>query len=52
VAAVKWFALASLSDNATTSTTARKAIVYIAERQAPDIVTDGFSEAKKWGWAH
>jgi hypothetical protein len=52
VTAVKWFALASLSDDATTSTTARKAIVYIAKRQAPDIVTDGFSAAKKWGWAH
>jgi TPR repeat protein len=52
VTAVKWFALASLSNDATTSTTARKAIVYIAERQAPDIVTDGFSEAKKWAWAH
>lgn len=52
VTAVKWFALASLSDDETTSTTARKAIVYIAKQQAPDIVTDGFSAAKKWAWAH
>jgi TPR repeat protein len=52
VTAVKWFALASTSDDKSVSATARKAIVYIAQRQAPDILNDGVSEAKKWVWAH
>jgi len=52
VKAVKWFALASTSSDKTVSETAKKAIVYVAQRQAPDIVSDGVGEAKKWVWAH
>lgn len=52
VTAVKWFALASTSGDETVRTTAKKAIVYIAQRQKPDIIADGVGEAKKWVWAH
>lgn len=52
VKAVKWFALASTSSDKTIGDTAKKAIVYVSQHEAPDIVSDGIGEAKKWVWAH
>jgi TPR repeat protein len=52
VKAVKWFALASTSSDKAVGDVAKKAIVYVSQHEAPDIVRDGIGEAKKWVWAH
>ena len=52
VDAVKWFALASNSPDKSISETAKKAVVYVAQRQTPDILTDGMDQAKKWAYNH